>query len=403
MKNNFIYFVYIILINFSLYSFANGSEIFNFDVTEIEIKENGNKFIGKRGGVAKSADGITIKAINFNYDKSKNILIAVGNVEVNDKDDDVTIYADKITYFKNKEFVTTNGNSKAISKNIEIYSDKFNYNKNTNILNAIGSVVINNKKEDYFINSDFINYNKNQEKIYTKGNSKAFTNNEDIIITGDDFSFDRLSDTLQATGNVKIDDRKEDYILYSSDITYKKNSNQIFTKGKTDAIVQNKYKFNSRDVFLDRQVKEIKSNKYSIIEDNNSNIYKLSRFLYFYETKFLKGENLEITTNTLSEKSDKFYFDSAFIDFDKNSFDSKDTKVLLHKKLFDKERDFKKKDENDQFSGQNDPRIYGTSSRGNENEIIIEKGIFTSTYIKGSRSHTPPLRSVLLKYQDYYR
>ena len=378
MKNNFIYFVYIILINFSLYSFANGSEIFNFDVTEIEIKENGNKFIGKRGGVAKSADGITIKAINFNYDKSKNILIAVGNVEVNDKDDDVTIYADKITYFKNKEFVTTNGNSKAISKNIEIYSDKFNYNKNTNILNAIGSVVINNKKEDYFINSDFINYNKNQEKIYTKGNSKAFTNNEDIIITGDDFSFDRLSDTLQATGNVKIDDRKEDYILYSSDITYKKNSNQIFTKGKTDAIVQNKYKFNSRDVFLDRKVKEIKSNKYSIIEDNNSNIYKLSRFLYFYETKFLKGENLEITTNTLSEKSDKFYFDSAFIDFDKNSFDSKDTKVLLHKKLFDKERDFKKKDENDQFSGQNDPRIYGTSSRGNENEIIIEKGIFTS-------------------------
>ena len=44
-----------------------------FDVKEVEIKENGNKFIGKKGGVAKSVDGTIIKAENFNYNKDKNI------------------------------------------------------------------------------------------------------------------------------------------------------------------------------------------------------------------------------------------------------------------------------------------------------------------------------------------
>ena len=36
---------------FCFYSnFLFASEIFNFDVKEVEIKENGNKFIGKKGG-----------------------------------------------------------------------------------------------------------------------------------------------------------------------------------------------------------------------------------------------------------------------------------------------------------------------------------------------------------------
>ena len=51
------------------YSFSN--EIFDFDVKEIEIIENGNRFLGKKGGVAKTADGISISAINFDYKKLK--------------------------------------------------------------------------------------------------------------------------------------------------------------------------------------------------------------------------------------------------------------------------------------------------------------------------------------------
>ena len=54
--------------------------------------------------------------------------------------------------------------------------------------------------------------------------------------------------------------------------------------------------------------------------------------------KFLKGKNIEIETNYSKEKNDKFYFSDAFINFTENSFTSKDTKVNLHKKLFDKEK-----------------------------------------------------------------
>ena len=67
---------------FFLFKFFIASEIFNFDVKEVEIKENGNKFIGKKGGVAKSIDGTIIKAENFDYNKDKNILIASDNVQI---------------------------------------------------------------------------------------------------------------------------------------------------------------------------------------------------------------------------------------------------------------------------------------------------------------------------------
>ena len=102
MRNKFIKYLYVISFIFLILEKSHSEEIFNFDVTEIEILENGNKFIGKKGGTAKSNDGKTIKAENFLYDKNKNILIAIGNVEINDKIDDVTIYSDKITYLIGK-------------------------------------------------------------------------------------------------------------------------------------------------------------------------------------------------------------------------------------------------------------------------------------------------------------
>ncbi len=85
MKNkiNFIFLIFIFnyVINFNAY----GTDIFNFDVTELEIIEEGNKFIGKNGGTVTSEDGTVIKAKNFEYDKIKNILIAFGNVEIIDE------------------------------------------------------------------------------------------------------------------------------------------------------------------------------------------------------------------------------------------------------------------------------------------------------------------------------
>ena len=67
MKNKF---YKIILFIFFLSGFnAFASDPFNFDVTEVEILEEGNKFIGLKKGTVTSDNGIVIDANRFEYDK----------------------------------------------------------------------------------------------------------------------------------------------------------------------------------------------------------------------------------------------------------------------------------------------------------------------------------------------
>ena len=86
------------------------NEYFKFNITEIEIKNNGNKFIGKNKGTQFLSNGITIDAINFEYNKITNILISSGNVRIFDPKNNVTIYSDNVTYFKNDEVIFADGN-----------------------------------------------------------------------------------------------------------------------------------------------------------------------------------------------------------------------------------------------------------------------------------------------------
>ena len=375
MQNKLKYLFQIFFFYFFLINSIFATEIFNFDVTEIEIKENGNKFIGKKGGTAISSDGTKIVATNFNYDKLKNILIATGNVQINDKINKTIIFSDKITYFKSNELVFTEGNSKAVTDEIVINANNFKYDKISNILNANGKVEIDNKKEDYLIYSDNITYNQNYKTIFTRNNSKAIS--EGITIKANNFNYNKINNILNATGNVVIEDKIENYIIETNDVTYNKKLDKLFTKGKTFAQIQNKYDFFSSDIEINRGSKKFKSDKFSKIIDDNSNIYKFSNFIYFYEKKFLKGKNVEVETNFEKEKNDKFYFSDAFIDLSKNSFVSSDTKINLNKKIFDKEREVEKNEKNI-FLGQNDPRIYSTSANGNDEKVELNKAIFTS-------------------------
>ena len=375
MKNKpkFTLIFFIIYLFLSNYSQSNDS--FDFNITEIEIRENGNKFIGKNKGTATSIEGTQISANNFEYNKVNNILISYGNVKIFDPINKVTIYSDNATYFKNDELIITDGNSKAIDDQIEIDAKNFEYNKLKNIVYAKGDVKINNKKENYIIFSDNITYFKNDELIITDGNSKAISG--ETFIKADKFNYYQNQNILEATGRVRIEDKVQDYILETKYANYDRNLQKIFTRGKTKIILETDYEFNSKDVFLDRNLKELKSDNISTIKDNNSNFYKLSKFLYFYEKKFLRGSNIEIETNYKKKKNDKFYFKNAFINFLDNSFLSKDTKINIHKQVFDKERNLED-NQNDIFAGENDPRLYGVSANGNEEKIILNKAIFTS-------------------------
>jgi LPS-assembly protein len=166
---------------------VKSSEQFNFDVTEIEILENGNLIKGLKKGTVKTNDGIKISADTFIYDKISNILTANGNVEILDNERDLKIYSEIAIYQKNKEILTTKINSKA---------------------------------------------------IYEIGK----------FISGDTFVFNRNENILNANGKVKIEDSINDYLITGSDFTYYKTYEKIISKGDTDALIKSNYKINSKDV-----------------------------------------------------------------------------------------------------------------------------------------------------------
>ena len=59
-------------------------EQFNFDVTQIEISNNGNLYKGSKRGTITTNKGIIINANTFTYNKNTNILDAEGQVKIED-------------------------------------------------------------------------------------------------------------------------------------------------------------------------------------------------------------------------------------------------------------------------------------------------------------------------------
>ena len=103
MINKIKYTLVIFFIKLIFSNIALSNEQFNFDVTKIEILENGNIFKGLDRGKITVNNGIIINADNFEYNKILNRLKANGEVEIIDTIENYKIYSDKVTYFKNVE------------------------------------------------------------------------------------------------------------------------------------------------------------------------------------------------------------------------------------------------------------------------------------------------------------
>ena len=136
MRNKLKNYIFVFFCIFLLSKNVFANEPFVFNVTEIEILEDGNKIYGYKGGTAISEDGSIITAENFFYNKLTNILETSGNVKYLDKVKNIVITSDKATYFKNDEKIITIGNSKAINENNEITAASLEYDKFSNIFEA---------------------------------------------------------------------------------------------------------------------------------------------------------------------------------------------------------------------------------------------------------------------------
>src|SRR5210317_1121157 len=142
MKNNIIFFILIFI--FLGFSQLKAKEEFNFNVTEVEIANEGNFFKGLKRGTAETNNGQTIiTADTFEYDKITNILNAKGNVEIEDKIKEYKIKSSDITYFKNIEEIFSKGKTEAyVQSKYEVFSSDININRILNKLVSQNKTII---------------------------------------------------------------------------------------------------------------------------------------------------------------------------------------------------------------------------------------------------------------------
>ena len=165
MRNRFIYFILFVTI---CINYSNAEEQFKFNITEIDITEGGNLIVGSKNGKAETDNGNEIIAENFVYNKLTNILKASGKVKFINKNNNLVIFSDKVTYLKNDEIIFTEGNSKAVYKKYTITGSNFKFDKFQNILNAEENVKFVDNEKSTIIFSDKATYLKNDEIILLK-------------------------------------------------------------------------------------------------------------------------------------------------------------------------------------------------------------------------------------------
>ena len=158
----------------------------------------------------------------------------------------------------------------------------------------------------------------NNGKVY-KGNNrgKVTTDNQTEIIS-DNFEYLKKTNQLEANGDVILTDIENNIIINAEKIFYLKNEEKIYTVGKTLIKVSNEYNIEGSDLTLLKDKMILSSDKITTISDNFSNLYRLKRFEYSINEEILKGEKIEVTTNYKKNKSDKYFFETGFINLKEN-------------------------------------------------------------------------------------
>ncbi|MDB4193141.1 organic solvent tolerance protein [Candidatus Pelagibacter sp.] len=276
MKNKFKIKILIIIFFIKVF-FPAFAEDFNFNVTEVQVYQNGNLIKGIKGGKVTSGDN-----------------------------------------------------------NIEITADNFEYNKLTTLLEAEGNVKLLDKSANVIIESNEVFYLKNKEEIYTKGKSKATSGVNFQIDAENYFKYNKLTTLLEASGKVIINDKQKNTIIKSNEIFYLKSKEKFSTKGETEVFVEKRYKVETSDLIFFRNQGILSSIKRTLVNDTIlNNLYRLNEFEYSLNEEILKGKEIKVTTNNKEANSDNFFFGSGFFDFKNLKFLSKDVSIKFHKSLFD--------------------------------------------------------------------
>ena len=256
-----IIFFLFILISFN--NFLYSKEV-NLKALEISTLEEGNIIIGEKDVEAKIDNELEIFADKITYNKTNNQINAEGNVEVKDLVNKTKINSKKIIYYKNKNqftsfgktFFEINNKLKGESSDVFFYVDRkmilsdktstlydnlnntlnvssFKFSNSTEILKANNIELLDSKKNKYYVNKGFIKFKEN-------------------ILIGKDIKINLRSDTFGIKDNEpKL---KGNSIIYENEKTIIKKG--IFTSCKNNNNCP-PWVITSNEIIHDKEKKEI--------------------------------------------------------------------------------------------------------------------------------------------------
>mgnify|MGYP000218030789 FL=1 len=200
--------------------------------------------------------------------------------------------------------------------------------------------------------------------IYKGNNRGKIITDTQVELISDNFIYLKKINRLETNGNVELTDVKSNITINADKMFYLKSEEIIYTVGKTLVNVDGQYNVVGSDLTFLKNEMILLSNKKTTITDINSNVYKLDQFQYSVNDEVLKGEKVFYRRNEQENKEDEYYFETGFFNLKKGEFLGTSTDITFHKTLFDDE--------------ENDPRIKGVASYGDEYNTYLDKAVFTS-------------------------
>ena len=212
-------------------------------------------------------------------------------------------------------------------------------------------------ESEFVFESSTIELIEDENLIIAKGNVKIKSTNK-IDIYSDESKYFKLTKELFLSGNVKIIDKERNITIESDEIKYDKKIELIQSFKETVIRINDVYEINTSDLYYLRVEKILKSSEITTLNDNFQNKVIASDFVYFVDDKKFKSNKTKLIDKNLNE----YNSDILLIDLNSNKIAAKDVEVYFS-----------------ESAGLGvDSRLKGNSMLLDNNNTIINKGVFTT-------------------------
>ena len=151
--------IQILILIFNIFFIAQvglSANEFYFEGEEIQILDEGNKLVSKKGVKITTKNDLIFEGNEFEYDKKKLELILSDNVIIQDIRKNINIKADKIIYFKSDEKLITNQSTQInINNEYLIESNDITFDRTKGVLGSNKNTTIKDSYNNKLNSSEF--------------------------------------------------------------------------------------------------------------------------------------------------------------------------------------------------------------------------------------------------------